>query len=285
MAWKGVTLENIDTINPIDGSDFIDKATLKGSTFQFVVKKGQFNVGDEVLYAEIDTLLPQWVLQELGLEGKLSGKDRNRVKTVSLRKTLSQGLVMPVEILGKVNAQKTDDLNEVLGVEKYEAPVIPCNTGLLMPLPDGLSKYDIEGTERYQDILDIMRPLEVEITEKLEGCLDASTIVNTIEYGDLPISEIVDNKLDCHVLTYNTETNDVEMQKVLNHSVEDNNGKEWFEIELEDGRTIKLTGNHRVWLPELNCYRRVDELEGDEHFLLYKEDEKERVDKLRFHPI
>ena len=43
---------------------------------------------------------------------------------------------------------------------------------------------------------------------------------------------------------------------------------EWYEIELEDGRKITITGNNPVWIPELNAYRRVDELNGDEFLLI-----------------
>ena len=31
---------------------------------------------------------------------------------------------------------------------------------------------------------------------------------------------------------------------------------QWYEIELEDGTTLRLTGNHRVYLPEKHCYRK-----------------------------
>lgn len=50
-------------------------------------------------------------------------------------------------------------------------------------------------------------------------------------------------------------------------SVMDSSGN-WFEIELDDGRKIKLTGNHMVWCNDLNCYRRVDELTGNEDMMI-----------------
>jgi hypothetical protein len=39
----------------------------------------------------------------------------------------------------------------------------------------------------------------------------------------------------------------------------------WFKITLENGITMPpLTGNHLVWLPNLQCWRRVDALKvGD----------------------
>jgi hypothetical protein len=44
--------------------------------FEFVIKKGQFKKGDTVLYFPIDSLIPQWVLEKLGLVGKLSGSEK-----------------------------------------------------------------------------------------------------------------------------------------------------------------------------------------------------------------
>ena len=44
---------------------------------------------------------------------------------------------------------------------------------------------------------------------------------------------------------------------------------EWFELTMETGEQLKLTGNHRVYLPKLNCWRRVDELtENDSLFIV-----------------
>ena len=35
------------------------------------------------------------------------------------------------------------------------------------------------------------------------------------------------------------------------------------------GTKLTITGNNPVWCPELNCYRRVDELNGDEKLLVF----------------
>ena len=40
------------------------------------------------------------------------------------------------------------------------------------------------------------------------------------------------------------------------------------EIELEDGTKLTITGNNPVWLPTLNCYRRVDELKQGDYVLM-----------------
>jgi hypothetical protein len=43
-----------------------------------------------------------------------------------------------------------------------------------------------------------------------------------------------------------------------------NNNNDWYELELYSGKNIKVTGNHRIWLPELKCYREVRDFVGEE---------------------
>jgi RNA ligase (TIGR02306 family) len=177
MAFFGVTKEVIASTFPIKNADAIEAATLVGSTFEFVIKKGQFKKGDTVLYFPIDSLIPQWVLEKLGLVGRLSGSDKNRVKTVRLRGQISQGIVAELELLegmpepdGEIDKQTESEwITEFLGVEKYEPPAIPCHTAHLVRLPIGLSAYDIEGADRYVEVAEILMPQRVEITEKIEG--------------------------------------------------------------------------------------------------------------------
>lgn len=109
------------------------------------------------------------------------------------------------------------------------------------------------------------------ISRKIDGCLHYDTSVLLSDGSYKSIGEIVDNKLDVKVVSYNELTNTFEDKPILNYmkngvDIKDEN-IEWFEIELENGTRIKLTGNHKVYLPELRCYRRVDELNGDENIL------------------
>lgn len=109
-------------------------------------------------------------------------------------------------------------------------------------------------------------------SRKLDGCVSGDTLI-TMENGErIPIKEIVESKIEGKVQTYNPETGKIEFNKILNHmkNMDDINESkyQWYEIELDDGRKIRLTGNHKVFIPELGCYRRVDELTGDESFLV-----------------
>jgi hypothetical protein len=107
-----------------------------------------------------------------------------------------------------------------------------------------------------------------EARHKLDGCCDENTILFT-EDGNKTIKEICDTLYVGKVLGYNHKTSQEEMVDILAHSVKSNNN-DWYELELEDGKIITLTGNHKVYLPELDCYRRVEDLIGDEVFLLSK---------------
>jgi hypothetical protein len=107
---------------------------------------------------------------------------------------------------------------------------------------------------------------------KLDGCLDADTIVEFEDGSSEKISNVIDKKLNKKIKCFNIETGEVEFKTILNwmKNLEDINdpGTEWYEIELDSGLTIKLTGNHRVWVANLGCYRRADELDGTEELLI-----------------
>ena len=100
-----------------------------------------------------------------------------------------------------------------------------------------------------------------------------------IENGvSLTIKEIVENKLNVKVKSYNHETKQIEYRPVLNWFVNkdynDDGTKiidkdiEWYEIQLQKPiilnnkkiYSLKLTGNHYVFVKNINAYRRVDEL-------------------------
>lgn len=129
-----------------------------------VVKKGQFSTGDLVAYIPEQSVLPDTVIRELGLEGRLAGSAKNRVKAVKLRGILSQGLCYPAKSEWKVGQDVTSDL----GVTKYEPPVPTSLAGEVFSAGhDRCVKYDIENYKRYPDL--IADGEEVVITEKLHG--------------------------------------------------------------------------------------------------------------------
>lgn len=172
MSFFGVTIETLDKIEPIEGADRIVKATLKGIDFSFVIGKDTFKVNDTVLYFPVDSIVPTVLQEKLGVVGRLAGHAKDRIKTVKLKSVYSQGIVGPISLIDdfpKDKEKTVDNITEFLGITKYEPPVVMEHGANLCRLPLGLSKYDIEGVERYQYIVDYMMDKLVRIDEKIEG--------------------------------------------------------------------------------------------------------------------
>jgi RNA ligase (TIGR02306 family) len=176
VSTFGVFIENIESITNHPNADRLEIAQLAGITYPFIIAKGSFKPGDLVLYFPVDAVLPEPLLEKIGLKGKLAGKTKNRVKTIRLRGCISQGVVASPGVLPAdvVNISAGQDFAPVLGVVKYE-PEEHVSGGAnasainLCPLPSGVSKYDIENCERCRDPLARLMDAPVMITEKLEG--------------------------------------------------------------------------------------------------------------------
>jgi len=174
MSHFAVTIETIGAITAHNNADRLEIANLAGKDYEFIVVKGEFTVSDPVVYFPIDSLLPEWIVETLNLTGRLSGAGKNRVKTVKLRGKISQGIVAPIQVLATripelASAQLGDDVTTLLGVEKYDPPPVVTKHGELLPLPQYVSKYDVESAQNYTAIVDLLMDEPVYITEKLEG--------------------------------------------------------------------------------------------------------------------
>lgn len=112
------TIQIITAIDPIIGADLIERASIEG--WHLVVKRGEFKVGDKCIYVEIDSILPTWP------EFDFMAKRHYKVKTIRLRKQISQGIVFPLSILPKNYKGSLDigtDVTEVLEIKKNEPDI------------------------------------------------------------------------------------------------------------------------------------------------------------------
>lgn len=115
----------IDELLPIEGADRIELAIVGG--WQVVVQKGLYEVGvTPAVYFEVDSLLDTerpYFASLASLSSKLlhnvDGKTHARIKTMKLRKQLSQGFCIPLSETG-LEAKVGDDLTIALGAVKYE---------------------------------------------------------------------------------------------------------------------------------------------------------------------
>lgn len=173
MAFFGVTIETISKVENHPDPEVLrmSLAQVEGMAFQFVIGKDQFKPGDKVVYFPIDSVFPEELLIKMNMVGKLSGKKNNRLKTAILRGAVSQGLVFAIDkILTPEQAKlSSEEITALLGITKYEPPVNMTPDGTLMALPSGCSVYDIEGADRYQDVIDLMMDMDVVVMEKMEG--------------------------------------------------------------------------------------------------------------------
>jgi RNA ligase (TIGR02306 family) len=169
MAFFGVTIEEIETVGPIDGADRIQVATVKGLSFTFVIGKDTFKPGDKVLYFPVDSIVPEKVAGALGVFGKLAGKNKDRIKTVKLKGVLSQGIVGKIDLIDGLTDRSPEGITAFFGVTKYEPPEVVCNGGKLTRHAAGVETYDIEGADRYPLVVDALMDQIVYITEKVEG--------------------------------------------------------------------------------------------------------------------
>lgn len=173
---KLASIQKIKNLEPIEGADSIEKATVLG--WQLVVKKGEFSIGDMVVYVEIDSLMPDKpefeFLKPRGM----------RIKTIRLRGQVSQGICFPISILPEGVIIKEDhDVTDILGIVKYEPPIPACLSGKVKgSFPGFIPKTDETRVQVLQPLLDKYNGQLCYVTEKLDGS-SATYYLNNGEFG------------------------------------------------------------------------------------------------------
>lgn len=161
MERKLVSIQRVERIEPIPNADQIMKARVMG--WDVVIKKGELAEGDPCVFFEIDSVLPDgapWAefLRPRGF----------RVRTLRLRGVLSQGLALPVAILGGDAPPVGTDVRERLGVTKYEA-VLPDAREVAGPFPARVPKTDELRLQSVLGVLEELRGHPFYVTTKLDG--------------------------------------------------------------------------------------------------------------------
>lgn len=160
---KLVSVQKIKALDAIEGADAIERASVLG--WQLVVKKGEYKVGDLVVYCEIDSLLPDKpefeFLKPRGM----------RIRTIRLRGQISQGICFALSILPKdFEIYEDADCTEALGVIKYEPPIPACLSGIVKgKFPSFIPKTDETRVQVLQKVLDKYKGEKCYVTEKLDG--------------------------------------------------------------------------------------------------------------------
>ena len=97
---KMASIQTIRAITPIEGADAIELSHVNG--WSAVTKKGEYSVGQRVIFVEIDSWIPHELAPFLS-KGKepreYLGIKGERLRSQKFKKQLSQGLVLPLETL------------------------------------------------------------------------------------------------------------------------------------------------------------------------------------------
>lgn len=167
------TIRKITTLATIEGADKIELATVDG--WKVVVNKNLHHVNDLVCYLEIDSWVPHDVAPFLTSAGKepreFEGVKGERLRTVKLRGQISQGLILPLnvlEALGEVYEGK--DVTEELGINKWERPMNAQLAGMARGnFPALVPKTDQARIQNLTRNFPKLQEDSWSITEKLDG--------------------------------------------------------------------------------------------------------------------
>lgn len=126
VCYVGIVTE----VKAIEGADNIELGVVGG--WNAIIKKGEYSVGDYVVVATTDAVIPKEISDSIGVTNYL--RKGQRVRTVKLRGVYSECLIISLDSLPQMKKQFAkgigyyweagDDLMELLGIYKYEPPVV-----------------------------------------------------------------------------------------------------------------------------------------------------------------
>lgn len=178
MERKLASVQEVKSLSPIEGADLIEVAAING--WKLVVKKGEFNVGDKAVYCEIDSYLPicdDFEFLRKSSYKKIGEQEGFRLKTIKLRGQVSQGLLLPLNILKskiyKDHYDKLavgDDVTEALQIWKYDPPIPAQLAGVAKgSFPSFIPKTDEERIQNLSIVYENFKKSIFYVTEKLDG--------------------------------------------------------------------------------------------------------------------
>lgn len=287
MAYAAI-VTRLKNVRPHSNADKVQLATCQGNQVVIGLDSLEDHLGvyfpsDGQLSDEFCKANNLYRDADLNARPKESGGmfDANRrVRAQRFRGEISDGFWVPLHYFGFIQVTGLD----VEGFEFTEWKGVPICNKYINPATlkiarenqgkkAKVSRSSVMFKEHFdtghfgKNIHEFQKGQHIVITEKLHGCVKWDTIVETLEKGPMTIKAIVDGKLDVKIKALDTETNEIVYVPIDDYYTIQDEG-DWYEIELENGKTITITGNNPVWLPELNCYRNVEDLKGDEILLI-----------------
>lgn len=258
-------IEKIASLSPIEGADRIEVAQVLG--WKVVVKKGEFQVGDKVVYIEIDSKVPASNPYFAFLQDR-----KYKVKTIKLRGQISQGLVVPVDVLPYGVYKIGDNVTEILGITKIEDRFRPRNerTSEEMRLRQSHPKlvrakwfkklmrykwfrkfaFKYLISKRKSKFKDFPTGYEGVSKTDEERCLVGGTKILT-DKGPIQISAIVNQRLDVKVLSMNDDGT-VSYKKILDYQKFNNKDEVMtigyaYSVDCQKQNHLVCTPDHRIY--------------------------------------
>jgi RNA ligase (TIGR02306 family) len=177
MERKLSSIRRISDIQPIDGADMIELAIVDG--WKVVVAKNVgHKINDLVVYCEIDSFLPireEFEFLRKSSFKKMGDEEGFRLKTIKLRGQVSQGLILPLDVLLSTGVSSDDvyeglDVTGMLNIVKYEPPIPAELAGKVKGLfPSFIRKTDEERIQNLAGEYEEMKKHTYYVTEKLDG--------------------------------------------------------------------------------------------------------------------
>lgn len=182
---KLASVRTISEIRPIEGADLIE--VVKVDNWKVVVQKGEFKVGDNVVYFEIDSFLPvreEFEFLRKSCYRKLADDSEGfRLRTIRLRGQVSQGLVVPLNILPFGNYNVGDDVTELLDVVKFDPPLPAELAGdAVGNFPSFIQKTDEERIQNLTEEYEKYKKFRFFASEKMDGS-SSTFFLNEGDFG------------------------------------------------------------------------------------------------------
>lgn len=120
---KLASIRKVSKILPIDGADRIELVQVDG--WQVICEKGKHQVGEKVVYCEVDSFLPEKPEYEFLRKSSYKTLDNVggfRLRTMKMRGQISQGLLLSLD--EKYQDKEIGfDMTDILGIKLYEKPL------------------------------------------------------------------------------------------------------------------------------------------------------------------
>ena len=176
------TIEKVIAIDPIEGADRIDVASVLG--YKSVVKKGEFKVGDQCVFIKPDTLVPRKPWNQFLWKDENPAGPPIRLRCAKFRRQVSEGLTLPlIHGLTSENIKEGDDVTGLLEIVRYEKPVPAQLRGkILGNFPFFIPKTDSERLQSNPKLLEEIRDLKLVTSLKVNGT-SATFFIKGGEFG------------------------------------------------------------------------------------------------------